>query len=87
MTPFVFSKHKVIVKLFVGLAFSFSFLFHNKQVKFQLNAYSIYYRASHKVFARLYGYCGGSVDPIPSVFTQLHRSGFNLIFETLYESI
>ena len=35
----------------------------------------------------LCGYCGGAVDSIIPVFTQLHRSGFNLEFETLYESV
>ena len=35
----------------------------------------------------LCGYRGGVVDSIISVFTQLHRSGFNLEFETLFESI
>ena len=35
----------------------------------------------------LCGYCGGAVDSIISVFTQLHRSGFNLEFQTLFESI
>ena len=35
----------------------------------------------------LCGYCGGAVDSIISVFTQLHRSSLNLEFETLYESI
>ena len=31
---------------------------------------------------RLCGYCGGAVDSIISVFTQLHRSSSNLQFET-----
>ena len=39
------------------------------------------------IVARLCGYCGGAVDSIISVFTQLHRSGFNFEFETLNESI
>ena len=37
--------------------------------------------------ARLCGYCGGAVDLIIPVFTQLHRSGFNLELKTLFESI
>ena len=36
---------------------------------------------------RLCGCCGGAVDSIISVFTQLHRSSFNLEFETSYESM
>ena len=35
----------------------------------------------------LCGCCGGDINSIISSFTQLHRSGFNLEFETLYESI
>ena len=35
----------------------------------------------------LCGYCGGVVDSVISVFTQLRRSGFNLEFQTLFESI
>ena len=35
----------------------------------------------------LCGYCGGAVDPIISVFNQLHRSSFNLEFENPFESI
>ena len=31
--------------------------------------------------------CGGAVDSVISVCTQLHRSGFNLDFETSFESI
>ena len=30
---------------------------------------------------------GGAGDSIISVFTQLHRSGFKQVFQTLYESI
>ena len=35
----------------------------------------------------LCGYRGGAVDSIISVFTQLHRSGFNLEFEISFESV
>ena len=31
--------------------------------------------------------CGGAVDSILSIYVQLHRSGFNLEFETMFESI
>ena len=34
---------------------------------------------------RLCGYCGAALDSIISVFAQLHRSGFNLEFETLFD--
>ena len=44
-------------------------------------------RVSQKIVPRLCGFCGGAVDSIISVFTQLHRSSFNLEFETLFESI
>ena len=36
---------------------------------------------------RLRGYCGGAVDSIISVFTQLHWSGLKLELETLNKSI
>ena len=36
---------------------------------------------------RLCGYCGGVVDCIISIFTQFHRSDFNLELETLFESV
>ena len=36
---------------------------------------------------RLCGYCGEALISVMSTFTQLHRSGFNLEFETLFESI
>ena len=39
------------------------------------------------IVPRLCGYCGSTVDSIISIFTLLHRSGFNLEFETLFESI
>ena len=31
-------------------------------------------------------YCGGDVDSIISAVTKLHRSGFNLEFEALFDS-
>ena len=40
-----------------------------------------------KIVPCLYGYCGGAVDSIISIFTQLHRSGFNLEFEALFEPL
>ena len=39
------------------------------------------------VASRLCGYCGGAVVLTISLLTQLHRSGFNLEIETLFESI
>ena len=39
-----------------------------------------------KIVPRLYD-CGGAVDSIISILKQLHRSGLNLGFETLYDSI
>ena len=44
-------------------------------------------RGVPKNVTSLCGCCGGAVDLIILVFTQLHRSGFNLEFETLYESV
>ena len=35
----------------------------------------------------LCSYCGGAIGSYVSVFTQLHLSGFNLEFETLFKSI
>ena len=46
-----------------------------------------FYKVSQKNVPRLSGYCGGAVDLISSVFTQLHISSFNVEFETLLESI
>ena len=45
------------------------------------------YRASQNVVPRLCSCCGGAIDSIILVFTQLHRSGLNVEFETLYDSI
>ena len=42
---------------------------------------------SQKIVSRLCGCCEGAVDSIISDFTQLHRSGLNLEFENLLESI
>ena len=39
-----------------------------------------------KILPRLYGCCEGAVNSIISDFIQLHRSGFNVEFETLYDS-
>ena len=39
------------------------------------------------IVSRLCSYCGGAVDSIISVSTQLHRSCFNLEFETFHGSI
>ena len=44
-------------------------------------------RVSQKLVPHLCGYCGGAVDSIISVFTQLYRSRFSLEFETLFEPI
>ena len=44
-------------------------------------------RVSQKIMPRLGGYFEGVVDSIITIFTQSHRSGFNLEFETLFESI
>ena len=54
-----------------------------------LNQYKDFtiYRVSQNNCALFVCYCGGAVDSIISVFTQLHRSAFNLKFETLFESI
>ena len=50
--------------------------------------HTIKYTECHKKnVLRECGYYGGAVDSIISVFTQLHRSGFNLEYETLRESI
>ena len=46
-----------------------------------------YTRCPKIIVPRLRGYCGGAVDSIISIFIQLHWSGFNLEFETLFESI
>ena len=40
-----------------------------------------------KIVTCLWGYCEGAVYSVISVFAQLHRSSFNLEFETLYQSI
>ena len=37
--------------------------------------------------SRLCGYCGGAADSILSVYSQLHRSGFNLEFGAFFKSI
>ena len=39
------------------------------------------------IVPRLCGCCEGAVGSIISVFTQLHRPGFNLEVDTLFESI
>ena len=44
-------------------------------------------RCPQKFVPHLCGYCGGAVYSIISAFMQLHRSSFNLEFETLLESI
>ena len=40
-----------------------------------------------KILPRLCGCCGGAVDSIIMAFAQLHRLGFSLEFEALYEPI
>ena len=44
-------------------------------------------KVSQKIVPCLCGCCGGAVNATISAFSQLHRSGFNLEFETLFESI
>ena len=39
------------------------------------------------IVPRLCAYCGGAVDSLISISTQLHWSGFNLDIEILFESI
>ena len=45
------------------------------------------YTVSKTIVPHLRGYCGGAVDSVISVLTQLHRQDFNLESETLRESI
>ena len=45
------------------------------------------YTMREGIMPHLCSYCGGAVHSIISFFTQLYRSGFNLDFETVYESI
>ena len=47
-----------------------------------MNMSTIKYRVSQSIVPRLFGCCGGAVDSIISIFTQLHRSGVVLEFET-----
>ena len=54
---------------------------------FYMATYNIHIGCPNKIVPRLCGYCVGAVDSIISNFTQLHRSSFNLEFETLFESI
>ena len=42
---------------------------------------------SENIAPRLYDCCGGAVGSVNSVFTQLHRSNFDLEFETILESV
>ena len=44
-------------------------------------------RCTKMIVPSLCGYCGGAVGSIISVFTQLHRLGSGLDFETLLESM
>ena len=57
------------------------------KIRIQYNYQSQKYRVSKKILPRLCGFCGGVVDSIILVLRQLHRLGFNLKFETLYESM
>ena len=45
-----------------------------------------YIQGVSKIVPFLRGCCGGAVDSVISLSRQLHRSGFNLDFETLYDS-
>ena len=45
------------------------------------------YRVFRITVPHLCGYCGGAVDLFILISTQLHRSGFDIEFETLFESI
>ena len=56
-------------------------------VKLYVQGREIKYRASKVVVPHLCGYCGRAVDSIISVSPHLNRSGFNLEFETLLESM
>ena len=38
--------------------------------------------AKRKIVPRLCGYCGGGVDSVIAIFTQLHWSSFNLKFKS-----
>ena len=49
--------------------------------------FSVIYSVSQTIVRCLSGYCGGAIDLIITIFTQLHRSAFNLEFETVLESI
>ena len=53
----------------------------------QTNLLSQINRVSEKILLYLCGCCERAVNSIISAFRQLHRSGFNLEFETLFESI
>ena len=51
------------------------------------NSYNNIQGVAKKIVPHLCGCSGGAVDSIISVFTQLHKSDFNLELLTLYESI
>ena len=59
----------------------------HKKYSIAVSMNNIMYWVSQNNGERLCGYCGAAIDSIISVFTQLHRSGFNLEFETLPESM
>ena len=50
--------------------------------------YLLQYTGCPKIIVHgLRGYCGGAVDSITLVITQLHSSNFNLEFKTMRQSI
>ena len=67
--------------------FGFENVIHNSQEKISQLRNSQLKGVLKLIAPRLCGYCGGAIDSIISVITQLDRSGFNLEFETLFESI
>ena len=65
----------------LGVPKKYTDLIWSSNVNLAKNQWPIY-TVSKIIVLRLFGYCGGAVCSIISIFTQLHRSYCNLAFET-----
>ena len=83
---FIFFRKQELPNGIIKKVVRYPFIFFGCPSHYLLHALHRHTGCPKKTVSRLYVCCGGAVDSIISIFTQLHRSSLNLEFETLYES-
>ena len=86
LTPFTLSVTKLLLSFAAKKSSARKLGKKHKHAALTTNQWQPY-TVSQKIMPCLCGCCGGAINSIISLFEHLHRLGFNLEFEILYESI